>query len=93
MRSLEEMIVQHRNHPSIILWGTRINESPDDDDFYTCTNNIAKALDPSRSTGGIRNFLSSRLIEDVFTYNDFSNTAVAPTCNPPAPHLITENAG
>ncbi len=28
-----EMIVQYRNHPSIILWGVRINESQDDDVF------------------------------------------------------------
>lgn len=26
---LEEMILQNRNHPSIILWGVRINESQD----------------------------------------------------------------
>lgn len=29
----EDMIRQYRNHPSIILWGVRINESPDDDPF------------------------------------------------------------
>ena len=28
---LQEMILQNRNHPSIILWGVRINESVDDD--------------------------------------------------------------
>ena len=31
---LQEMILQNRNHPSIILWGVRINESVDDDAFY-----------------------------------------------------------
>jgi Glycosyl hydrolases family 2, TIM barrel domain. len=36
--NLEEMIVQYRNHPSIILWGVRINESVDDDEFYEKTN-------------------------------------------------------
>ena len=34
----EDMIRQYRNHPSIILWGIRINESPDDDAFYEKTN-------------------------------------------------------
>ena len=28
---LQEMLLQNRNHPSIILWGVRINESVDDD--------------------------------------------------------------
>ena len=32
---LQEMLLQNRNHPSIILWGVRINESVDDDAFYT----------------------------------------------------------
>ena len=35
------MILQNRNHPSIILWGVRINESVDDDAFYNRTNKIA----------------------------------------------------
>lgn len=33
VQNLKEMIVQYRNHPSIILWGVRINESQDDDVF------------------------------------------------------------
>ena len=49
---LEEMILQNRNHPSIILWGVRINESQDDDAFYARTNAIAHKLDPSRQTSG-----------------------------------------
>ena len=38
---LQEIILQNRNHPSIILWGVRINESVDDDAFYNRTNKIA----------------------------------------------------
>lgn len=37
---LQEMILQNRNHPSIILWGVHINESVDDDAFYNRTNKI-----------------------------------------------------
>ena len=51
---LQEMLLQNRNHPSIILWGVRINESVDDDEFYTRTNQIAHTLDPSRATSGVR---------------------------------------
>jgi beta-galactosidase len=49
----------------------RINESKDDHDFYTRTNALAHQLDPTRLTGGIRNFQESEFLEDVFTMNDF----------------------
>jgi len=65
------MIRRDWNHPSIILWGVRINESRDDHDFYTRTNALAHALDDSRQTGGIRYFQESEFLEDVFTMNDF----------------------
>jgi beta-galactosidase len=65
------MIRRDWNHPSIVLWGVRINESRDDHDFYTRTNALAHALDDSRQTGGIRNFQGSEFLEDVFTMNDF----------------------
>jgi len=69
--NVRRMIRRDWNHPSIILWGVRINESPDDHDFYTRTNALAHQLDPTRPTGGIRNHFDSELLEDVFTMNDF----------------------
>jgi len=65
------MIRRDWNHPAVVLWGVRINESRDDHDFYTRTNALAHALDPTRQTGGIRNFQQSEFLEDVFTMNDF----------------------
>jgi len=65
------MIRRDWNHPSIILWGVRINESKDDHDFYVRTNALAHQLDPTRQTGGIRYFQESEFLEDVFTMNDF----------------------
>lgn len=72
LRDVEAMIVRDRNHPSIILWGVRINESADHHDFYTRTNALARQLDPTRATGGIRCIWESELLEDVYTMNDFS---------------------
>jgi beta-galactosidase len=69
--NVRRMIRRDWNHPSIILWGVRINESGDDHDFYTRTNALAHQLDSTRQTGGIRNFEQSELLEDVFTMNDF----------------------
>jgi beta-galactosidase len=65
------MIRRDWNHPSIILWGVRINESLDDHSFYVRTNALAHALDADRQTGGIRYFQESEFLEDVFTMNDF----------------------
>lgn len=72
--NVRDMIVRDRNHPSIFMWGVRINESADDDEFYERTNALAKKLDPSRPTGGVRCIRNSRLLEDVYTYNDFIHT-------------------
>ena len=73
VENVREMIEQYRNHPSIILWGVRINESVDDDEFYTRTNELARKLDPSRQTGGVRCYKKGSFLEDVYTYNDFSH--------------------
>jgi len=69
--NVSRMIRRDWNHPSIILWGVRINESKDDHDFYVRTNALAHRLDPTRPTGGIRYFQESEFLEDVFTMNDF----------------------
>ncbi len=69
--NVSRMIRRDWNHPSIILWGVRINESKDNHDFYTRTNAKAHKLDPTRQTGGIRYFQESEFLEDVFTMNDF----------------------
>jgi len=69
--NVSRMIRRDWNHPSIILWGVRINESLDDHDFYVRTNAMAHKLDPTRQTGGIRYFQESEFLEDVFTMNDF----------------------
>ena len=80
--NVEEMVKQYRNHPSIILWGVRINESVDDDAFYRQTNKIAHKLDASRATSGVRYLEKSKLLEDVYAFNDFSHTGNNPGCKP-----------
>ena len=101
IRHVEEMILQYRNHPSIFLWGVRINESPDDHDFYSRTNALARRLDPDRPTGGVRYIKRSELLEDVYTYNDFSHTGDNAgiekknriTTRRDAPYLVSEYNG
>ena len=77
-----EMVSQYRNHPSIILWGVRINESVDCDELYLKTNKEARDLDPTRQTSGVRYLKKSSLLEDVYAFNDFSHNGKTPGCEP-----------
>lgn len=85
------MIERDFNHPSIILWGVRINESVDCDELYERTNRIAHELDPTRQTGGVRCLWESRLLEDVFTFNDFNPEQLRTPQHPL--YLVTEFGG
>lgn len=71
IENVRRMIERDWNHPSIIIWGVRINESLDSYDFYAETNRLARELDPTRQTGGVRYLTESELLEDVYTMNDF----------------------
>ena len=81
IKNTEDMVLQYRNHTSIILWGVRINESVDDDDFYKRTNEAAHRLDPVRQTGGVRCYKKMSLLEDVYTYNDFIHSGNNQGCD------------
>lgn len=72
--NIREMILRDRNHASIVSWGTRVNESFDNDELYRDTNRIAKELDPTRPTHGVRRMESygdSHFLdgEDIFAVN------------------------
>ena len=73
VNDVKDMVERDYHHPSIIMWGTRINESADNHDFYTRTNAMAKSLDNTRATGGTRCNINSELIEDVYVMNDFNH--------------------
>ncbi len=101
VENVRDMVLQYRNHSSIILWGVRINESKDDDSFYEQTNKDAHELDDTRPTGGVRAIRKSSLLEDVYTYNDFIHdgktrgceTKVEITSDMSKPYLISEYNG
>ncbi|MBQ7147989.1 MAG: glycoside hydrolase family 2 protein [Pseudobutyrivibrio sp.] len=101
VQNTRDMVLQYRNHPSIILWGVRINESPDNDEFYTRTNAVAHELDPTRPTGGVRCIAKSNLLEDVYTYNDFVHSGKNSGCakkkeitsDDEKPYLVSEYNG
>ena len=99
--NVRRMVLRDRNHPCVILWGVRVNEGLDCDEFYTETNRVARELDDTRQTGGVRNMPFSHLLEDVYTMNDFIHSGGAVNLLPPAfvtkslkaPYLVTEHNG
>ena len=99
--NVRRMVLRDRNHPSVILWGVRVNEGLDCDEFYTETNRVARELDNTRQTGGVRNMPFSHLLEDVYTMNDFTHSGGPINLLPPAfvtkslkaPYLVTEHNG
>ncbi len=104
-RDVADMIVRDRNHPSVIIWGARLNETPNNTEFYTSTNELAHALDDSRPTAGAMagHCMTTDYQQDVFAENDYSSI-IHPTGNrqpvlqPPVdgvgqPYLVTEAVG
>jgi len=76
VRDVEAMIRRDRNHPAIVIWGVRINESRNDPEFYRRTREVAKSLDDSRPTSGTmtpdsRKNWQQDWHEDVFAFDDY----------------------
>ncbi len=104
-RDIGQMIVRDRNHPSVIIWGARLNETPDNVPFYTSTNSLAHSLDDSRPTAGAMAGLrtTTDYEQDVFAEDDYSSVTNAagakqPTLQPPVdavgrPYLVSEAVG
>ena len=71
VKNVEDMIMEGYNHPSIVLWGVRINESQNDFDFYARTNAKAHEMDATRPTGGVKYIERADFQEDVYVMNEF----------------------
>ena len=94
------MIKKERNHPCLIAYGLRIDESQDDHELYSSLESIKAELDPKRQSIGVRNFKESELLEDVYGYNDFACCSTLKGLDDPKsyvkgkhPLLVTENNG
>jgi beta-galactosidase len=76
LRNVKDMVIRDRNRPSIVIWGTRVNESASNEALYHKTREIAKSLDDSRPTSGsltpdTRKNWEKDWHEEVFAFDDY----------------------
>lgn len=78
MDFIQRMVLKERSHPCLIAYGTRIDESEDDDSLYGAAVKEASDLDPYTSTIGVRDVTNtnSHCLEDVYGYNDFNENTL-----------------
>jgi beta-galactosidase len=102
VRDVEAMIRRDRNHPSVVIWGVRINESRNDPELYRRTRALAHSLDDSRPTSGTmtpssRKDWETEWAQDVFAFDDYhANPDHTVGILDPVeghPYLITETVG
>ena len=102
VQNVHDMICRDRNHPAIVIWGVRVNESANDAALYQRTTGLAKALDGSRATSGSMTSGSRKnwdqdWHEDVFAFDDYHSDPDGsvgiekPT--PGVPYMLAEAVG
>jgi beta-galactosidase len=95
--NVRDMVVRDRNRPSVIVWGTRLNETGNFPGLYAQARQIAYACDGSRQTTGAVVFhTTAGWAEDVFSYDDYHLARGEPDLLPPVPgvpYLISESVG
>ncbi|MBS1813421.1 MAG: glycoside hydrolase family 2 protein [Acidobacteria bacterium] len=102
VRDTEAMIRRDRNRPSVVIWGTRVNESRNDVELYRTTHAVAKRLDPTRQTSGSMTPSSMKTWktdwhEDVLAYDDYhaekpGEVGIYPP-KPGVPYMLAEMVG
>ncbi len=98
VRDVGDMIRRDRNHPSIVVWGVRVNESKNDPPLYERTKALAGSLDGSRPTSGSMTAHSKKgWNQDVFALDDYHSAPdgsvgiEAPL--PDVPYMLAETVG
>jgi beta-galactosidase len=102
VRDVGDMVRRDRNHPAIVIWGTRANESANDVELYRRTKALARSLDDSRPssgsmTSGSRSNWKQGWDEDVFAFDDYHSapdgTVGIEGPTPGVPYLLAEAVG
>jgi beta-galactosidase len=99
VRDVRDMVIRDRSRPSVIIWGTRLNECKNFPGLWAATRQAARELDSTRPSSGAMAFHGDGTWkEDVFAYNDYGtedktgNVALKPPF-PGLPYLVSEAVG
>jgi beta-galactosidase len=98
VRDVRDMVIRDRSRPSVIIWGTRLNETADYPGLWAATRQAARELDPTRpSSGAMAYHEDVTWDEDVFAFNDYrtdkaGNIRLKPPF-PGLPYLVSEAVG
>ncbi len=99
VQNVRDMVIRDRSRPSVVIWGTRLNETLGFPGLWAATRRAAAELDGSRpSSGAMAAHADATWDEDVFAYNDYGITsktgdiALKPPL-PALPYLVTEAVG
>ncbi len=97
VQNVRDMVIRDRSRPCVIVWATRLNETPGRPRLYARTRRAAHELDGTRQTTGAMNRHSTvRWAQDVFAYDDYHRSRGAPKLRPPLrnlPYLVSEAIG
>ena len=99
VQNVRDMVTRDRSRPSVVIWGTRLNETSDFPGLWAATKQAARELDSSRPSSGAMAFHEDiNWNEDVYAYNDYGVNPKTgnPTLKPPfagLPYLVTETVG
>ncbi len=98
VRDVHDMVCRDRNHPAVVIWGVRINESANNPDLYRRTRETARALDDSRPTSGSMTRSSTEnWHQDVFAFDDYhaapDGTVGIREPLPGVPYMLAEAVG
>jgi beta-galactosidase len=99
VQNVRDMVRRDRSRPSVIIWGTRLNETLDFPALWAATRRAAAELDGTRpSSGAMASHQDAGWAEDVFAFNDYGVNAKTGdiALKPPfadLPYLVTEAVG
>jgi beta-galactosidase len=97
VQNVRDMIIRDRSRPSVIVWGTRLNETASKVRLYQQTRQAAAELDGSRpTTGALDSYSLRNWAQDVFGYDDYHSAGGNATLRPPlpgVPWLVSEAVG
>jgi beta-galactosidase len=98
VQNVRDMVVRDRSRPSVIIWGTRLNEVTGYAGLWNRTRQAARELDGSRpSSGAMGHRREKYWNEDVFAFDDYhldplGNARLLPPLDG-VPYLVTESVG